>query len=276
MSRKKVGLALGGGAARGIAHIGVLEVLAANNIPIDMVAGTSAGAIAGAVFAQGKKTAELKKMALDWDWKQRAQAIDLALPHSGLIAGGRIKKLLRSVIGDVDFKDLKIPFTCVSTDIMTGEEVVMDSGPVLEAVRASISMPIIFAVVKHGGRHLVDGGLVNPVPVSVLKNMGADFVIAVNVTPRLDHPAQMVRLDEKRLNIKPPTKEPNLFSVMMKFFSITNSQIVKASMSGADVVIEPRMAGISMADFSQAKRCIMEGVMSAIDAVLEIKRRLAT
>jgi len=268
-------LALGGGAARGIAHIGVLEILKANNIPVDMVAGTSAGAIAGAVFAQGKQADELKKLALKWDWKQRAQAIDLALPRSGFIAGDRIKKLLRSIIGDVAFDELKIPFACVATDIITGEEVVIDRGPVLEAVRASISVPIIFTVVKHGGRHLVDGGLVNPVPVSVLKQMGADFIIAVNVTPRLEHPAQMVHIKKENIDKKPQSKEPNLFSVIMKSFSITNSQIAQASLEGADVVIEPRMAGISMADFGQAERCIMEGGMSAIDAVLEIKRRLA-
>jgi NTE family protein len=275
MKKRKVGLALGGGAARGMAHIGVLEMLETENIPIDMIAGTSAGAAVGALYAQGKSTEELKKLAQSWNWKQRAQIIDLALPRSGFIAGRRIKKLLKSIIGDVSFNELNIPFACVATDVITGEEVVINKGSVLEAVRASISVPIIFSVVKHGGRYLVDGGLVNPVPVSVLKDMGADFIIAVNVTPRLKTTPEAVYLKESYTNSVLKIKEPNLFGVIMKIFSITNSQIVDASLSGADVIIEPRMVGIGMADFSHAEKCITEGGLSAIDAVLEIKRQLA-
>jgi NTE family protein len=275
MKKRKVGLALGGGAARGMAHIGVLEMLEKENIPIDMIAGTSAGAAVGALYAQGKSTEELKKLAQSWNWKQRAQIIDLALPRSGFIAGRRIKKLLKSIIGDVSFNELNIPFACVATDVITGEEVVINKGSVLEAVRASISVPIIFSVVKHGGRYLVDGGLVNPVPVSVLKDMGADFIIAVNVTPRLKTTPEAVYLKESYTNSVLKIKEPNLFGVIMKIFSITNSQIVDASLSGADVIIEPRMVGIGMADFSHAEKCITEGGLSAIDAVLEIKRQLA-
>ncbi|MCJ7764106.1 MAG: patatin-like phospholipase family protein [Dehalococcoidales bacterium] len=275
MKKRKVGLALGGGAARGMAHNGVLQILEKSNIPIDMSAGTSAGAAVGAIYAQGKNTDELKKLAQSWDWKQRAQVIDLALPRSGFIAGHRIKKLLKSIIGDVNFDELKMPFACVATDVITGEEVVINQGSVLEAVRASISVPIIFSVVKYGGRYLVDGGLVNPVPVSVLKDMGADFIIAVNVAPRLNRMPGAVYLKESDSEGKSATKEPNIFSVIMKIFSINNSQVVEASLNGADVIIEPRMAGIGMADFSHAEECILEGGFSAIDAVLEIKRRLA-
>ncbi len=275
MKKRKIGLALGGGAARGMAHIGVLEILEKGNITIDMIAGTSAGAAIGALYAQGKNIGELKKLARSWDWKQRAQAIDLALPRSGFIAGHRIKKLLKSIIGDVKFNELKIPFACVATDVMTGEEVVINQGSVLEAVRASISVPIIFSVVKYGGRYLVDGGLVNPVPVSVLKDMGADFIIAVNVTPRLNKMPGTVYLKESNAERASATKEPNIFSVIMKIFSITNSQVVEASLGGADVIIEPRMAGIRLADFGCTEECILEGGLSAIDAVLEIKRRLA-
>jgi NTE family protein len=275
MKKRKVGLALGGGAARGMAHIGVLEVLEKERIPIDMVAGTSAGAVIGALYAQGKGIGELKKLAKSWDWKQRAQVIDLALPRSGFIAGRRIKKLLQSIIGDVRFDELKMPFACVATDVMTGEEVVINQGSVLDAVRASISIPIIFTVVRLKGRYLVDGGLVNPVPVSVLKDMGADFIIAVNVTPRLKKISEPVYLEESAVERASVVKEPNIFGMIMRTFSITNSHIVEASLSGADVIIEPRMAGIGLADFGHAEDCILEGGLSAIDAALEIKRRLA-
>ena len=275
MKKRKVGLALGGGAARGMAHIGVLEILEKSNIPIDMIAGTSAGAAVGAIYAQGKNTDELRKLAQSWDWKQRAQAIDLALPRSGFIAGHRIKKLLKSIIGDVKFSDLKLPFACVATDIISGEEIVINQGSVLEAVRASISIPIIFTVVKRNGRYLVDGGLVNPVPVSVLKNMGADFIIAVNVMPRLNKQLEPVYLETPAAGEKSATKEPNIFNIILKIFSIINGQVVDDSLSGADIIIEPHLLNTGLGDFSHTDECILQGGLSAIDAVIEIKRQLA-
>ncbi len=274
MRKKRVGLALGGGAARGIAHIGVLEVLRKAGIPIDMIAGTSAGAVVGALLAQGKDTGELRKVIRAWDWKQRALSIDLALPHSGFITGRKIKNILRNVIGDVTFEELKIPFACVATDIMTGEEVILNRGSVLEAVRASISVPIIFSVVAMEGRYLVDGGLVNPVPVSVLKEMGADFIIAVNVTPAMYRLARAEQAPAKKQPKKSKPGEPNMLSVITRMFAITNAQIVQNSLAGADIVIEPRMPGIGLADFSRADECILEGQFCAIDAVLHIKRCL--
>jgi len=186
LSRKKVGLALGGGAARGLAHIGVLEVLEKEGIPIDMIAGTSAGAAIGALYAEGKDTSRIKDLVLDIKWWRLAPLVDLALPKTGFIGGRKVKELLKLMIGDIEFGDLKIPLACVAADIMTGEEVVIKEGSVLEAVRASISIPVVFTVAKWRGRYLVDGGLVNPVPVSVLKRMGADFIIAVNVIPALN------------------------------------------------------------------------------------------
>ena len=274
MKERKIGLALGGGAARGLAHIGVLEILEKEGISIDMIAGTSAGAAIGALFAQGKSTKEMRELVRSWDWKKRAQLIDPALPKSGFIAGKKIKKLLKSIIGDVRFDELKLPFACVATDIMSGEEVIINQGSVLEAVRASISMPIIFTVVKWKGRYLVDGGLVDPVPVSVLKDMGADFIIAVNVTPRMSKAFQRVYMEE----LKPEeiVKEPNIFNILMKVIDIDSSHLVGWCLNGADVVIEPRLAGIGLGDFGHAEQCILEGELAGIDSVLEIKRRLAT
>ncbi|MFH1662351.1 MAG: patatin-like phospholipase family protein [Chloroflexota bacterium] len=269
MKKRKVGLALGGGGGRGMAHIGVLEVLEKESIHIDMVAGTSAGAAIGALFAQGKNADDIKALARNWDWKHRAQIIDLALSKSGFIAGKKVKEFLKSIIGDVEFSDLKLPFACVATDVITGEEVVINQGSVLEAVRASISMPIIFTVVKWQGRYLVDGGLVNPVPVSVLKDMGADFIIAVNVTPRMSIKQERVYPGETTI------KEPNIFNIIMKMFSIANSQLVEASLEGADVIIEPRLEGIGIGDFNHIDKCILEGGLSAIDAVIKIKGLLA-
>jgi len=275
MRKRKVGLALGGGAARGLAHIGVLEVLEKEGIPIDMIAGTSAGAAVGALYAQGKSVKEIKEMATQWDWKRRVQLIDLALPKTGIIAGKKIKELLKQIMGEVRFSDLKLPLACVATDIITGEEVVINQGSVLEAVRASTSVPIIFAVVKWKGRYLVDGGLVDPVPVRVLKSMGADFIIAVNVMPRLTGACEQVYLEEPEPGKSGTVKEPNIFSIAMKVIDIYGSHLVGSCLNGADVIIEPRLAGIGPGDFRRAKQCILEGELAAIDSVLEIKRRLA-
>ncbi len=275
MKQRKVGLALGGGGARGFAHIGILEVLEREGIPIDMIAGTSAGAVIGALYAQGKNVSEIKGLARSWDWKKRAQIIDLTLPKSGFIAGKKLKQLLKSIIGDVKFSDLKLPFACVATDVITGEEVVINQGSVLEAVRASVSMPIIFTVVKWKGRYLVDGGLSDPVPVDVLKDMGADFIIAVNVTPRLMERQKRIYLESSTVEEPPATKEPNIFNIITQIFIIINSQVVESSFSDADIIIEPRMVDIGFGDFGHIDECILEGGLSTIDAVLEIKRRLA-
>lgn len=264
--RKKVGLALGGGAARGQAHIGVLEVLERENIPIDMIAGTSIGAIIGAMYAKGKTVGEIKELVLDLGWRKRARLIDLALPRTGFLGGRKIKAHLKEIIGEVDFADLPIPFGCVATDIMTGEEVVFRQGPVLEAVIASYSLPVIFKVVKLRGRYLVDGGLVNPVPVSVLKDMGADFIIAVNV---LFQPSDRARGDSGE-----EVKEPNIITIVMRLINIVANQTVKSSLSGADVIIRPEVANTGLSEFRSSRKSILQGQLAAQDAVAEIKRRL--
>lgn len=274
MGSKKVGLALGSGAARGIAHTGVLAVLEKEGIPIDMIAGTSTGAVVGALLAQGKDAGHIKELALDLSWKKIAPLLDPSLPRSGLIKGRKIKDLLASFIGgDIKFGALKIPFACVATDITTGEEVVLNRGPVSEAVRASISLPAVFAVVKKEGRYLVDGGLVDPVPVNVVKQMGADFVIAVNVIPDVVERAHRIRKEREEGN-QGPEKEPNIFHVLLQSIYIGTYTLVARSMEEADVIIEPHVAHIGSGDFHHAQECIRQGELAAQRAVPEIKRKL--
>jgi len=180
----KLGLVLGSGAARGLAHIGVLKALAEENIVIDVIAGSSIGALVGACFAREAKITELEELVLRTDWKRLLRLSDpnLAFMLKGFIHGKKVKELLKTIIGDVEFKDLKIPLAVVATDINTGEEVIIKEGSVVEAVRASISIPAIFMPVKIKNRFLMDGGIINPVPVNVAKDMGAKFVIACNVS----------------------------------------------------------------------------------------------
>ena len=274
-SDRKVGLALSSGAARGLAHIGVLEIMEKEGIPINMIAGTSMGAIIGAVYAQGKNAGQIKEVALDLGWRKLAGMFALTSPKTGLLSGQKIKSRLKEIIGEVDFADLRIPFACVATDIITGEEVVIKQGPVLEAVIASMSLPVIFKAAKWHGKYLVDGGVVNPVPVSVLRDMGADIIIASNVIVK---PVDRVRNTQTKTEAQKDTRkaeEPNIINIMMQFINITSYQSVKYGLSGADVVIQPSVADIGFTEFSNARECIIRGELSAQDSIQEIKRLLA-
>ena len=261
---KKIGLALGGGAARGLAHIGVLEILDREGIPVDMIAGTSAGAAVGALYAHGKSAARIKELALDTGWRRLVSLIDLALPRSGFIEGTKIKNLLKSIMGDVSFDELKIPLSCLATDIRSGEEVVISDGSVLEAVRASISIPVIFTAVKRQGRYLVDGGLVNPVPVSTVRKMGADLVIAVNVIPTMG-----VRLQPSQKD-----KEPGIFQSMLHSLYIATYSLVRSSLAQADIVIEPKLPHVGYGDFHRISDSIAQGEIAAKSLVEQIKQQL--
>ena len=268
--KKKVGLALSGGAARGLAHVGVLRVLQKEGIPIDMIAGTSAGAVMGAAYAWSQDTARMTRDALDAGWKRMAPLIDPSLPRTGFIKGKKIQDLVAGYVGgNIKFSDLKIPFACVATDIDTGEEVVIDSGSVPEALRASISIPGIFTLVKREGRYLVDGGLTTPVPVEVVRRMGADFIIAVNVNP--DVADRMGRTSQERVAAH---KEPNIFQVMMQSIYITTYSLARNSLENADIVIEPDVSYIGAGDFNKARELITRGRQAAEKAIPEIKRKL--
>jgi NTE family protein len=269
LPRKKVGLALSGGAARGLAHVGVISILHREGIPIDMIAGTSSGAIIGAVYAQDRDTKKMKNYALDPGWKKRAPMIDPSFPKTGFIKGKKIEKLLESFLGgDIEFKDLQIPFACVATDIQTGEEIVINSGPVTTALRATISLPGVFTLVKRQGRYLVDGGLTTPVPVEVVRQMGANFIIAVNVNP--DVSGRIVKTDKPQKK----QKSPNIFQVLIQSVYITTYSLVRSSLENADVVIEPDTADISAGEFRRTPELITLGELAAAKAIPEIKRRL--
>jgi len=178
----KFGLALGGGSARGLAHVGVIQTLKAYNIPIDIIAGTSIGSVVGSLYATGASIDQLEEAALSMKKSKTLFLIDLALPHSGLISGKRIEEMLNDLaLGDKTFDDLKIPFAAVAADVESGAEVVLNQGKVIDAVRASISIPGIFTPVKYQDYYLVDGGVVDPVPVDVVQKMGADIIIAVSL-----------------------------------------------------------------------------------------------
>jgi len=183
--KTKIGLALGSGGARGLAHIGVLRVLEREKIPVDLIVGSSMGSLIGGLYASGMNVDNLEEIALNIKWQYTAKFFTPTISKAGLVDGNKIEKLLETFIGKIIFSKLKIPFVTVTTDIENGKEILIKTGKVSRAIRASCSIPGIFTPLKYGNRYLVDGGLVNPVPVEVARRSGANIVIGVNVIPEV-------------------------------------------------------------------------------------------
>ena len=192
----------------------------------------------------------------------------MAFPNTGFIGGRRLKDLVKSITGDIDFNDLKIPLSWVVTDILSGEEVVIKEGSALKAVRASVSLPIIFTTVKIEGRYLLDGGLVNQMPVSVARQMGADIVIAVNVLPHLEQ--RTARLHRKE---EDGQKKPCLFDGISRTINISSSRLLESSLSDADATIEPILpkgSGIDFSIFDEYIRCGREEAEKALPRIKKL------
>lgn len=266
----KTGLALGSGAARGLAHIGVLKALRDASTPVDMVAGTSIGAMVGACFAKEGEITAVEELALNTGWRELARLLDprLGSLRKGLIHGRRIQELLYSVIGDVEFKDLKIPFAAVATDLNTGREVVIRKGSVVEAVRASISMPGIFVPVTLEDRCLVDGGLTNPVPADILHDMGAGLIVAVNVLVEPQESKHAASLSKE----SGVAGLPNIFNALIQSIYIMEYEITKARTLKADVVITPDVSHIGAFEFHRGEEAILAGYEAARKALPKLHR----
>ncbi|MCK5344056.1 MAG: patatin-like phospholipase family protein, partial [Candidatus Heimdallarchaeota archaeon] len=179
--KKKVGLVLGSGGAKGLSHIGVIKFLEEMDVKIDFIAGSSIGALIGGAYASGLSIKEIEDIALETDLTSTAKLFSPGFGKSGLVTGTRVQEFLISKLGNKNIEDMPIPFTAVATDIIIGQEIHFNKGDLVEAIRASISIPIVFQPVIRNDIVLVDGGLVNPVPINVAREMGADYIIAVNI-----------------------------------------------------------------------------------------------
>jgi NTE family protein len=263
-----VGLALSSGGSKGIAHIGVLKVLRQAGIPIDMIAGTSAGALFGAWFAAGWSDQELIEEALQLSSHNYWRNWDVNLPpRAGLIKGQRAYELLNRWMDGRHFSDLETPLCIVAADILTGEEVVFDSGPVADAIRASLSLPIVADPWHYRERYLVDGAVVNPLPASVLRKRGADIVIASNVSHMADYgPLSAIN------------RMPSFLEIISNIISASEMELIKSQLELTDVLIRPKTKARHALDFSRTAAAIAEGEEAAqsqietIQAVLKARR----
>lgn len=251
MARPKVGLALGSGAARGLAHIGVLKVFQQEGIPVDMIAGSSMGSLVAVLYANQLDLEMLEQLAIHL---KRKHWLDFKVPGLGFISGNRIKELVHLLTHGKQLEELAIPTAVIATDLLKGERVVFTTGPIDHAVRASISIPGIFEPVLDEGRVLVDGGVIDRVPVSVVRDLGADLVIAVDVAPH-----------------GTDTKVEGIFDVILQTISLMEREIMNNQLLLADVLIHPDVTAISPTAFSQAQECIRLGEEAARSQIQQIK-----
>lgn len=302
MAKPTIALALGSGAARGWSHIGVIDVLTEAGIVPDIICGTSMGALVGSVYASGQLEA-LRDWAMGADWRAVAAMVDVNVTAGGLVDGANIVKWLTGLGLAGSIEDLKLPFTAVATDISSGREIWLQSGPLAPAIRASIGMPGVFSPTRIDGRWLADGGLVNPVPVSPCRAMGADYIIAVSLNDDLlsrpilaevppapvDLPKPESLLDLIR-SIPASVQErmsalnffgasnhtPGYFDVLTNSIDIMQDHITRSRLAGEPphAMIMPAVNHIGLMDFHRATEAIAEGRAAAERALPTLEAQL--
>ncbi len=294
----KIGLVLGSGGARGYAHLGVLKALYEADINIDLVVGTSFGAIVGAGYAAGRNIYELEKIALETGWIKLLKMIDVA-PPKGIFAGNKLERFFSVLTLQKHFSELRVPLTVVATDIETGEEVLINKGPVSKAILASSAFPGIFAPVEIDNRWLVDGVLVNPLPIQTAFDMGADIVIAVDVSSSTDNVNYLIALKRyskyilqnigqipyvnsvvfpKGISNKFQRIIPAGFNIIgnaLKVIENNQDKIASIPNDSNVAIIRPRVENIRWRDFHHAQRCIELGVEAVNHSVLNDIKNLS-
>lgn len=250
--RPRIAWALGGGGARGFAHLGVLKVLQEAGIPVDALAGTSMGAVMAVLFAAGTDLKYLRALVTKISWEN---FVDLRFPRYGLVEGKRITPLIRLLTKRKKLEELNLPVRVVATDLLTGEEVIFDHGPLDEAVRASISIPGIFTPVPVGERLLVDGGLVAGVPVTAAAEMGMDLVFAVNVGGKIDS--------------EPPR---SVFDILYRSSEIMMHRLDGIQTAQAAFVLTPEVGHVGTVHFYRAEECIEKGEAAARKGLPQIRQ----
>ena len=252
----RIGLALGGGAARGFAHIGVIQVLEEAGIQVDMVAGTSAGSLIAAIYASGRSGAEMGSLAQTMD---ESAITDWSFPGRGLIRGEALARYVREQTGGKLIEQMKLPLGIVATDLDSGAAILFQRGDTGMAVRASSAVPAVFQPVKIGTREYVDGGLVSPVPVRFARQMGAELVLAVDISSPPDGNATS-----------------DVMKMLLQTFAIMGRSINQFELKDADIVLRPLLAGVSSADFTARMKAIQAGREAALRLLPDLKAKITS
>jgi NTE family protein len=255
-NRPKVALVLGGGAARGFAHIGVIRVLEQEKIPIDFIVGTSAGSLIGALYASHQNSFELEWTAFSLE-KDDIFDFSLFSSKTGPVKGDKLEAFVKKHIPSDRIEEFSIPYYAVATDLKNGKAVIFDKGSVVKAVRASSSIPGVFTPLEHEGRTLVDGGLLGNIAPEIARQIGAEIVIVVDIGRDIEN---------QEVN--------NLVDIILQSINIMSRKIDSYKEKDADILISPQVGDVGMMDFSHKKRCMISGMEAARDAIPEIKRLL--
>ena len=294
IGKELLGLGLGSGAAMGLSHIGVIKVLEQEGIPIDIVAGSSIGSLIGAFWASGMSSAQLEKVADVFRMKgSLLKLIDPVIPKFGILGGRQITRFLNKHLGNRTFRDLKVPMKIVAVDYLRREVVVLDEGPLVQAIRASVSIPAIFVPIKIRGRYLIDGGILDPVPVDVLSQMGVRKIIAVNTLPSpQDIHRRYQELGQERERLAQEAKmlgrwkrwgfwlrrrwwnwlDTNLFDLIMHTMQGMEYVLAEAQCAQADVVLHPTVPRVNWWEFYSVDQLIRRGEEETLAHLAQIKQ----
>ncbi|MBT3228696.1 MAG: patatin family protein [Candidatus Marinimicrobia bacterium] len=309
MNTPKIGLVLGSGASRGWAHIGVIEALEKHGVEVGLITGASAGSFIGAAYAGGGLD-QVKKFALDMDWKAVLSYLDLAFPRSGFIEGQKVAELIELFTRVDQFEDLRIPMIMVATNMFTGKEVRLSQGSITHALRASMAVPGLLTPKFINNEWLVDGGVVNPLPIDVCRDAGADIVIAVDINSeriaKRNHPPKdqdwvknSEKIEKKRLEVIKswtdrfgPTGKtlgtkidqwfsreapsPHIFEVLGSSINIMQKKIEEMNLltHEPDILLAPRLGDMSFFDFDHAERAINEGFKCCEKSIPDILKKI--
>lgn len=256
--KPKIALVLGGGAARGFAHIGVIRALEQEKIPIDMIVGTSVGSLIGAIYASDLNSFELEWTAFSLE-KEHLFDFGMLTVFTGMgpVRGDKLEEFVRTKVPVANIENLKLPFAAVATDLNRGTRVILDRGSVARAVRASSAIPGVFNPVEHQGRLLVDGGVTDNIPIAVAREKGADIVIAVDISENVSN-----------FNVT------NMVDVVIQSVNIMSAQNAEFRKKNADILVSPAVGDVAMLDFTQKKRCMLAGIDAARKAMPEIKSKI--
>ena len=259
--RPKIAIVLGGGGARGLTHIGVLKALEEKKIPIDIIVGTSVGALVGGLYASGMKIEDLEKMGQGIGWNKISNLSTLKLftliTAESLLSTEKLEKYLKKYIGAQKFDELKIPFACIACDIKTGERIIFKDGEAAFAMRVSATIPGVFKPVEYRHRLLVDGGIVDSLPVDIAKVMGADFIIAV-------YP----QADISTFEIK------NVMMTLIQVINIQGAFLTEKQMKEADFLLIPNVKNVSMIELDKSQECIEAGVIFGRSKSNDVKDKI--
>lgn len=259
--RPKVALVLGGGGARGLAHIGVLKVFEEEKVPVDMVVATSVGALIGALYCSGEPVEKIEKMGEIVRWNEITDLGDASIVKlmisEHLLSTEKMEKYLNERIGRKRFDELKIPFACVATDLQTGERVIFREGEVALAARASSTIPGVFDPVEYRHRYLVDGGLFDNIPTDVAQLLGADIIIAVTISS-----------DFTKNNTS------NVFMILTQSIYIQGKHFDEERLKQADIIVRPKVSDVTAIDLGRSRECIDAGVVAARAVMPALKQKL--